>query len=79
MIAKGGTFGDLPTLWLHGGDDQLVPLSGNQSGIEAVRGSGLTEQIYPAGGHALFDETNKDEVLDDVTSFVDHALAARHP
>jgi alpha-beta hydrolase superfamily lysophospholipase len=73
-IAKGGTFGPLPTLWLHGDDDQLVPLADSRAGIDAVRGADLTERIYPGARHEVFNETNKDEVLDDVTSFIDRAL-----
>ncbi|AQZ66324.1 Lysophospholipase; Monoglyceride lipase; putative [[Actinomadura] parvosata subsp. kistnae] len=73
-IAKGGTFGALPTLWVHGDDDQLVPLAGSRAGIEAVKGSDLTERIYPGARHEVFNEINKDEVLDDVTSFIDRAL-----
>ncbi|WP_188190533.1 alpha/beta hydrolase [Nonomuraea sp. SYSU D8015] len=78
-IAKGGTFGALPTLWVHGDDDQLVPLGPSRTGIDAVRGTDLTERIYPGARHEVFNETNKDEVLDDVTSFVDRALADREP
>lgn len=56
-----------------------MPLSGSRGGIEAVRGSDLTERFYPGGRHEVFKETNKDEVLDDVTSFLDRALTARNP
>ncbi|GAA3609859.1 hypothetical protein GCM10022419_113620 [Nonomuraea rosea] len=73
-IAKGGTFGALPTLWVHGDEDALVPLPASRGGIEAVRGSDLTERIYPGARHEVFNETNKDEVLDDVTAFIDRAL-----
>ncbi|TYB47284.1 alpha/beta hydrolase [Nonomuraea sp. PA05] len=73
-IAKGGTFGALPTLWVHGDDDQLVPLPASRAGIAAVRGGDLTERIYAGARHEVFNEVNKDEVLDDVTSFIDRAL-----
>ncbi|MBF8194153.1 lysophospholipase [Nonomuraea sp. K274] len=73
-ITKSGTFGALPTLWVHGGDDRLVPIRGSRPGIEAVRGTDLTERIYPGARHEVFNETSKDEVLDDVTSFVDRVL-----
>ncbi|MFC4114938.1 alpha/beta hydrolase [Nonomuraea zeae] len=75
-IAKGGTFGALPTLWVHGEEDELVPLPGSRGGIEAVRGSDLTERIYRGARHEVFNETNKDEVLDDVIAFIDRALSA---
>ncbi|GAA3508644.1 lysophospholipase [Actinomadura keratinilytica] len=70
-----GPLGDLPTLWVHGDDDRLVPLDGTRTGIEAVRGSDLTERIYPGARHEVFNETNRDEVLADVTAFVDRVLA----
>ncbi|NUR90230.1 MAG: alpha/beta hydrolase, partial [Nonomuraea sp.] len=73
-IAKGGTFGSLPTLWVHGDDDQLVPLPGSRTGVETVRGTDLTERIYPGARHEVFNETNNDEVLTDVESFLDRTL-----
>ncbi|MER6942850.1 lysophospholipase [Nonomuraea sp. NPDC000554] len=74
-IAKGGTLGTLPTLWVHGEDDQLVPLSGSRGGVEAIRGDDLTERVYPGARHEVFNETNKDEVLADVTAFIDGVVA----
>ncbi|MET7337501.1 alpha/beta fold hydrolase [Nonomuraea sp. NPDC005650] len=73
-IAAGGTLGPLPTLWVHGADDELVPLSGSRPGVEAIKGTDLTERIYPGARHEVFNETNKDEVLDDVTAFIDRAI-----
>ncbi|TDE58214.1 alpha/beta hydrolase [Nonomuraea mesophila] len=73
-IVESGTFGSLPTLWVHGEADELVPIAGSRPGIEAVRGADLTERVYPGARHEVFNETNKDEVLDDVTAFVDRAL-----
>src|SRR5690606_42058388 len=65
---------ELPTLWSHGGDDQLVPLAETQVGIDHIRGSRFTERIYPGARHEIFNETNKDEVLADVTAFIDQHL-----
>ena len=73
-ISGGGDLGDLPTLWVHGEDDQLVPIDGTRTGIERLRGSRLSERVYPAARHEVFNETNRDEVLHDVTRFVDEAL-----
>ncbi|PZG17291.1 alpha/beta hydrolase [Nonomuraea aridisoli] len=73
-IRKSGTLGALPTLWIHGEDDQLVPPAGSRIGIEAARGTDFTERIYPAARHEVFNETNKDEVLDDVTTFLTRTL-----
>ncbi|MBA9006086.1 alpha/beta hydrolase [Thermomonospora cellulosilytica] len=73
-INEHGSLGDLPTLWVHGEDDQLVPPAGTRTGIEAIRGSDLTERIYPQARHEVFNETNSAEVLGDVTAFVDRVL-----
>jgi alpha-beta hydrolase superfamily lysophospholipase len=73
-VGEDGTFEDLPTLWIHGSDDQLVPLEITRPAIEHVRGSNLQERVYEGGRHELFNETNRDEVLDDVVAFLRGAL-----
>ncbi|NKZ04083.1 alpha/beta hydrolase [Actinomadura latina] len=76
-IGDHGALGALPTLHVHGEDDRLVPLEGTLTGIEAIRGDDLTQRIYPAARHEVFNETNRDEVLADVTAFIDRALGRR--
>jgi alpha-beta hydrolase superfamily lysophospholipase len=78
-VAEGPSFGDLPTLWIHGTDDQLVPLELTRPAIEHVRGSNFTEKIYEGGRHESFNEVNRDEVLDDVIGFLRAALAQPAP
>ncbi|MBG0826848.1 alpha/beta fold hydrolase [Planomonospora sp. ID67723] len=73
-IAAAGSLGDLPTLWIHGEDDQLIPLDGSRVGIDGIRGTNLTERVYPGARHEVFNETNKDEVLAEVAGFVDRVL-----
>ncbi|GAA5126384.1 alpha/beta hydrolase [Pseudonocardia adelaidensis] len=73
-IRSHGPLGALPTLWVHGGDDQLVPIDGTREGIDALRGVVFEEKVYPGARHEIFNETNKDEVLADVTRFIDRAL-----
>ena len=69
-VAEGGTLGDLPTLWIHGADDEIVPLDFTRPTIDAVRGSRLEEHIYEGARHEVFNETNREEVLDDVVAFL---------
>jgi alpha-beta hydrolase superfamily lysophospholipase len=73
-VADGPGLGDLPTLWIHGEEDQLVPLSVTRAAIEHVRGSDFTEHVYPGARHEVFNETNSDEVLDDVVAFLRRVL-----
>ncbi|MEU9956384.1 lysophospholipase [Streptomyces sp. NPDC050982] len=75
-IAKSGDVGALPLLWLHGDDDRIVPLPASRSGIEELRGADWAERVYAGAQHEVFNETNKDTVLADVTAFVDRVLAS---
>jgi alpha-beta hydrolase superfamily lysophospholipase len=74
-IDAGGSLGDLPTLWVHGVDDQLVPIDGTRAGIERLRGSTFRQHEYAGARHEVFNETNSDDVLADVMSFIDEVLA----
>ncbi len=73
-VGGGEPLGDLPTLWLHGDDDRLVPISGTRAGTDHIRGTGFTERVYPGARHEVFNETNRDEVLADVVAFVREVL-----
>ena len=75
-FAEGGTFGDLPTLWIHGEADELVPVKYTRPAIEAARGSRFEEKIYPGARHEVFNEINRDEVLDDVVAFISRSGAS---
>jgi alpha-beta hydrolase superfamily lysophospholipase len=74
-VAEGGTFGPLPTLWIHGETDELVPLVYTQPAIDLVRGDSFEHKLYPGARHEVFNETNRDEVVDDVLAFLERALA----
>ena len=73
-VALGGTFGQLPTLWIHGEEDALAPLEPARTAIAQVRGERLEAKVYPEARHEVFNETNKDEVIDDVLAFVHRSL-----
>jgi alpha-beta hydrolase superfamily lysophospholipase len=74
-VAEGGTFGSLPTFWIHGEEDQLVPLVYTQPAIELIKGDRFEQKLYPGARHEIFNETNKDEVIDDVLAFVGRHVA----
>jgi alpha-beta hydrolase superfamily lysophospholipase len=71
----GGPRLESPVLWLHGEEDPLAPLGPTREAIERVRGDWLEERIYPGARHEVLNETNRDEILGDVVSFLDRALA----
>lgn len=69
-----GSIGDLPLLWVHGADDQLVPIDGSAVGVETIKGSTSKAIAYPGARHEIFNETNRDEVLADVTAWIAEVL-----
>jgi alpha-beta hydrolase superfamily lysophospholipase len=74
-VAAGPRLGTLPTLWLHGEDDALVPLAETRAAVERIRGERLESIVYPGARHEVLNETNRSEVLAAVTAFLDRALA----
>jgi non-heme chloroperoxidase len=58
---------DVPTLILHGEDDQVVPIAASAP-LTAKIVSGSTLKVYPGGTHALGD-TSRDQVNADLLAF----------
>ena len=60
---------DVPTLIIHGGDDQVVPIENSaHEAHEIVADSTL--KVYPGGPHGITD-THKQQLNDDLLTFVD--------
>jgi non-heme chloroperoxidase len=58
---------DVPTLILHGDDDQIVPIGASAMiSSKLIRGAKL--KVYPGGSHSLGD-TQKDELNADLLAF----------
>ena len=66
---EAGSVGSLPLLWVHGSDDRLVPVRDTEVGISSLMGEDLTARVFPGARHEVFNETNRDEVLDEVVRF----------
>lgn len=74
-VAAGPDLGELPTLWAHGAEDQLVPIDATRAGMAHLGGSALEEIVYPGARHEIFNETHGDEVLAELTAFLGRVLA----
>lgn len=60
---------DVPTLVIHGDDDQIVPFEvGGKRSVDLVEGA--TPTVYEGSGHALPD-TDRDRLHADLLAFVD--------
>jgi alpha-beta hydrolase superfamily lysophospholipase len=66
--------GDLPTIWVHGEADQLVPIEPSRTGVANLGIAELREVTYPGARHEVFNETNRDEVIAEVADFVDEVV-----
>jgi non-heme chloroperoxidase len=59
---------DVPTLIIHGDDDQMVPIAA--SSLEAAKlVPGATLKVYPGANHGLC-ATHKDQVNEDLLAFI---------
>jgi alpha-beta hydrolase superfamily lysophospholipase len=74
VVAAGGTFGDVPTLWIHGAADQLVPYDVTAATMDQIKGSSMQHTVYDGAAHEVFNETNNDEVLGEVADFLRKVL-----
>jgi non-heme chloroperoxidase len=59
---------DVPTLILHGDDDQVVPIdAAAKRSVKLIKNATL--KIYPGGSHSLGD-TSKQQVNQDLLEFI---------
>jgi alpha-beta hydrolase superfamily lysophospholipase len=59
-----------PLLVVHGEDDQLVAAEGSRRLVECVGSKDCELRVYPELYHEVFNEPERDRVLDDVTSWI---------
>jgi non-heme chloroperoxidase len=65
---------DIPTLIIHGDDDQIVPIGASaHAGAKIVKNATL--KIYPGAPHGITD-THKDQLSNDLLTFVQAARAS---
>ena len=73
-VAAGGKLGPYPVLWIHGAEDQLVPIEGTWEMLALLRGDRFEDKVYEGARHEVFNETNRDEVIGDVVAFIERSL-----
>jgi alpha-beta hydrolase superfamily lysophospholipase len=59
-----------PLLVVHGADDQLVSADGSRRLVQCVGSQDVELKVYPQLYHEVFNEPERDRVLDDVTSWI---------
>lgn len=63
-----------PLLVVHGADDRLIPVVGSERLVECVGSTDVHLKVYPDLYHEVFNEPERDRVLDDVTSWIEARL-----
>jgi acylglycerol lipase len=63
-----------PLLVVHGGEDRLISVDGSRRLVEAVHSSDVELKVYPGLYHEVFNEPERDEVLNDVVSWINARL-----
>jgi alpha-beta hydrolase superfamily lysophospholipase len=64
---------DLPTLVLHGADDQIVPARSTRAMADLPL---VTRRTYPGLRHEIFNEPNHGAILQDLADWIDGRLGA---
>jgi alpha-beta hydrolase superfamily lysophospholipase len=59
-----------PLLVVHGSDDRLIPVAGSRRLVECVGSADVQLTVYPGLYHEVFNEPERDQVLDDVVSWI---------
>jgi alpha-beta hydrolase superfamily lysophospholipase len=76
-LEKGFSSLTLPVLILHGTHDKATKPSGSQQFLDTVGSVDKTLKLYEGGYHDLLNDTDRDQVMADVTSWVDRQIAQR--
>jgi alpha-beta hydrolase superfamily lysophospholipase len=63
-----------PLLVVHGEQDKLIPVGGSRHLVECVGSTDVHLKVYPELYHEIFNEPERDVVLDDVASWIEVRL-----
>ena len=63
-----------PLLVVHGAEDRLIPVDGSRRLVECVGSTDVELKVYPGLYHEVFNEPERDQVLDDVVSWISTRL-----
>jgi alpha-beta hydrolase superfamily lysophospholipase len=73
LVGRGGEL-DVPILLIHGDADRLCSAEGAAAWVGEGRSADKTIRLYPGGRHEMLNEVNRDEVLADLTAWIEARL-----
>ena len=74
-IAAGPGFGDLPLLYIHGADDQLVPGDFARPVVERLAGADSELHVLDGARHEVFNELGQEQTIAMVADFAERVTA----
>src|SRR4051794_10751989 len=74
-IADGPGFGDLPLLYVHGAEDQLVPVALARPVVERLAGPDSELHVLDGARHEVLNELDKDQTIGLVARFAERVTA----
>ena len=74
-IAEGPGFGDLPLLYIHGAEDQLVPVDLARPVVERLAGPDSELRVLEGARHEVFNELDKEQTIALVAAFAERVTA----
>lgn len=74
-IAAGPSFGDLPLLYVHGADDQLVPVDLARPVVERLAGPDSELHVLADQRHEVFNELGQEETIARVAAFAERVTS----
>ena len=74
-IAEGPDLGDLPLLYVHGAEDQLVPVVLARPVVERLAGPDSELHVLDGQRHEVFNELGKEETIALVADFAERVTA----
>jgi len=63
-----------PLLVVHGSEDRLISVDGSRQLVDAVGSSDVELKVYPGLYHEVFNEPEREQVLNDVVSWINARL-----
>ena len=61
----------IPIHMIHGGDDPIADASGSKDMLDALASTDKTLEVYDGLYHEVFNEPERDQVIDDVIAWLD--------
>ena len=74
-IEEGPGFGDLPLLYVHGAEDELVPVMLARPVVERLAGPDSELHVLDGARHEVFNELGQDETIALVAAFAERVTA----